>query len=96
MKKGKSERLSTEKAIKLAEAGFEFTVAPNKKRPSRQNLYNPWPHLARRAAEAEDTENNNDDGSNESINDDENDEEDEEKQESTQEQQDTYIPSFLL
>jgi hypothetical protein len=51
MKKGRDSRLTTEKALKLAEAGFEFVVAPRKQRASRQNLYDPHPHLARRAAE---------------------------------------------
>ena len=68
MKKGRESRLSTEKALKLAEVGFEFVVAPRKQRASRQNLYNPHPHLARRAAEAVE---NNSESSEEEEDDDE-------------------------
>ncbi len=76
MKKGQqTTRLSTEKALRLAEVGFEFVVAPNKQRPSRQNLYNPIPHLTRRAAE----ETANDDDEEESSEEEENDDEQEEE-----------------
>ncbi len=60
MKKGRETHLTTEKAVKLAEAGFEFVVAPRKQRTSRQNLYNPHPHLARRAAEAAESKQDSD------------------------------------
>ena len=52
MKKGRETHLTAEKAVKLAEAGFAFVVAPRKKKVPQRDLYNPHPHLARRAAEA--------------------------------------------
>lgn len=101
MKKGETSRLNTPKALKLAEVGFEFVVAPNKQRGSRQNLYNPIPHIARRAAEqAAATGNNNNDDDNddddeeESSEDDDNYEEEEDRAAAIQLQQTSYSSSW--
>lgn len=59
MKEGRETSLTAEKALKLAEAGFEFTVHSAKRKPvSRRDLYNPHPHLARKSINTADTDDN--------------------------------------
>lgn len=103
LKKGETSRLNTPKALKLAEVGFEFVVAPNKRKGSRQNLYNPIPHVARRAAEqaaAAANNNNNDENNvdNEEESSDEDDiyEEEDEREVTIQPQQRAYTSSWYI
>ena len=55
LKEGRETSLTAEKALKLAEAGFEFTVhSAKRKQVSRRDLYNPHPHLARKSIDTND------------------------------------------
>jgi len=60
MKKGRKSPMNTEKALRLTEGGFEFIVNPKKQRDRPVNLYDPHPHVARKAAEGENNDDNDD------------------------------------
>lgn len=47
LKKGRKSQITTEKALKLAEVGFEFTLTCGKSNSSHRELYDPHPHFTR-------------------------------------------------
>jgi hypothetical protein len=60
LKEGRETNFTAEKALKLSEVGFEFTIHSAKCKPvRRRDLYNPHPHLARKSINTADTDNNN-------------------------------------
>ncbi len=75
MKVGRSNIFTTEKALKLAEIGFEFIVRPGRVKSRCRDLYNP--HLNPTKSTSDDSDVSMDDEDEECSEDDEGDEDEE-------------------